>query len=226
LGLRRLALGVIRLVFENELRLSLREAFAVARSGYGDDAELAPVETVADELVAFVMDRLKVHLRGEDIRADLIAAVFAAGADDDLVRLRRKVAAVQTFLDAADGANLLAAYRRARNIVRIEAKRDGEAPSGDVRGELLEAPAEIALHHELATVMPTIRQALAEERFTDAMVVLASLRAPVDRFFEEVLVNVDEPAVRSNRLRLLARLSGLLDGVAVFDMIEEPRVAA
>jgi len=173
-----------------------------------------------------VMDRLKVHLRGEDIRADLIAAVFAAGADDDLVRLRRKVAALQSFLDSADGANLLAAYRRARNIVRIEAKKDGAAAGGDVRGELLQAPAEIALHHELATVMPEIRRALADERFTDAMGGLASLRAPVDKFFEEVLVNVDEPAVRGNRLRLLARLSGLLDDVAVFDLIEEPRVAA
>jgi len=226
LGLRRLALGIIRLVFENELRLPLREAFAAARAGYGDDGGLAPVETVADELVAFVMDRLKVHLRGEDIRADLIAAVFAAGADDDLVRLRRKVAALQSFLDSADGANLLAAYRRARNIVRIEAKKDGAAAGGDVRGELLQAPAEIALHHELATVMPEIRRALADERFTDAMGGLASLRAPVDKFFEEVLVNVDEPAVRGNRLRLLARLSGLLDDVAVFDLIEEPRVAA
>jgi glycyl-tRNA synthetase beta chain len=226
LGLRRLALGIIRLVFENELRLPLGEAFAEARAGYGDDAALAPMETVAVELVAFVMDRLKVHLRGEDIRADLIAAVFAAGADDDLWRLRRKVAALQTLLESTDGANLLAAYRRARNIVRIESKKDGAPPSGEVRGELLEAPAEIALHHELAMVMPTIRSALAEERFTDAMVSLASLRAPVDKFFEEVLVNVDEPAVRANRLRLLARLSGLLDGVAVFDMIEEPRIAA
>jgi glycyl-tRNA synthetase beta chain len=226
LGLRRLALGIIRLVFENELRLSLREAFAEARAGYGDAAALSPAEPAVDELVAFVLDRLKVHLRGEDIRADLIAAVFAVGDDDDLLRLRRKVAALQKFLDSADGANLLAAYRRARNIVRIEAKKDGEATSGEVRGELLEAPAEIALHHELATVTAQIRTDLADERFTEAMVSLASLRAPLDRFFEEVLVNVDESAVRANRLRLLARLSGLLDGVAVFEMIEEPRVAA
>ena len=226
LGMRRLALGVIRLVFENDLRLPLGDAFAEARAGYGEDAALASGEAVAEELVAFVTERLKVHLRGEDIRADLIAAVFAAGADDDLLRLRRKVAALQAFLDSADGANLLAAYRRARNIVRIEERKDGGPSGGDVRGELLEAPAEIALHHELATVMPAIRAALADERFTDAMGDLASLRAPVDRFFEEVLVNVDEAAVRANRLRLLARLSGLLDGVAVFDIIEEPRVAA
>jgi glycyl-tRNA synthetase beta chain len=226
LGLRRLALGVIRLVFENELRLPLGEAFAEARAGYGEDPALAPGEAVAAELVAFVTERLKVHLRGEDIRADLIAAVFAAGADDDLLRLRRKVAALQAFLDSADGANLLAAYRRARNIVRIEERKEGAPMGGEVRGELLEAPAEIALHHELATVTPAIRAALADERFTDAMADLASLRAPVDRFFEEVLVNVDEPAVRANRLRLLARLSGLLDGVAVFDIIEEPRIAA
>ena len=226
LGLRRLALGIIRLVFENALRLPLREAFANARAGYGDDAELAPGEVVAEELVGFVMDRLKVHLRGEDIRGDLIAAVFAAGDDDDLVRLRRKVEALQVFLETGEGANLLAAYRRARNIVRIEAKKDGTLVPGEVRGELLEAPAEIALHHELATATPAIRTALAEERFADAMVSLASLRAPLDRFFEEVLVNVDETAVRANRLRILARLSGLLDDVAVFDMIEEPRVAA
>ena len=225
LGLRRLALGIIRLVFENGLRLPLRDAFLDAHAGYGV-AGLAPAEAVAEELLAFVTDRLKVHLRGEDVGADLIAAVFAAGADDDLVRLRGKVAALDAFLASADGANLLAAYRRARNIVRIEAKKDGAPVEGDVRGELLEAPAEIALHHELATVMPAIRKALDEERFTDAMAGLASLRAPVDRFFEEVLVNADQPAVRTNRLRLLARLSGLLDGVAVFDMIEEPRIAA
>ncbi len=226
LGLRRLALGVIRLVVENELRLALRAAFVDAGAGYDGVADLAPAETVADELLAFVMERLKVHLRGEDVGPDLIAAVFAAGADDDLVRLRRKVAALQAFLDTPDGANLLAAYRRARNIVRIEAKKDGAPIGGEVRGELLEVAAEIALHHELATVAPAVRAALAEERFTDAMAGLASLRAPVDRFFEDVLVNADEPAVRANRLRLLARLSGLLDGVAVFDMIEEPRVAA
>jgi glycyl-tRNA synthetase beta chain len=173
-----------------------------------------------------MLERLKVHLRGEGVSADLIAAVFAAGADDDLLRLRRKVEALRSFLDTRDGLDLLALYRRARNIVRIEARRESAPIGAEVRGELLEAPAEIALHHELATVAPSIRAALAAERFTDAMADLATLRAPVDRFFEEVLVNVEEPAVRANRLRLLARLSGLLDGVAVFDMIEEPRVAA
>jgi len=226
LGLRRLALGILRLVFENELRLPLREIFVHARAAYGGRPDLAAADDVAEELLAFLTERLKVHLRGEAIDADLIAAVFAARADDDLLRLRRKVEALKTFLDTADGANLLAAYRRARNIVRIESKKDGAPIAGDVRGELLDAPAEIALHHELATVAPEVRAALAEERFTDAMAALASLRAPLDRFFEEVLVNAGDAALRANRLRLLARLSGLLDDVAVFDLIEEPRVAA
>jgi glycyl-tRNA synthetase beta chain len=172
-----------------------------------------------------------VHLRGEGLRPDLVAAVLEVGGDDDVRRVRHKVQAVARFLETPDGANLLAGYRRARNIVRIEAGKEGggrEAAGfgGEVRGELLEAPAEIALHHELATVAPAIRRALAEERFAEAMAGLASLRTPVDTFFDEVLVNAEEPSLRTNRLRLLGRLSGLLDGVAMFDMIEEPRVAA
>ncbi len=226
LGLRRLALGVMRLVLENDLRLPLREALAAAASGYAETLDLPPEETVVDELTAFVRERLKVHLRGEGLRPDLVAAVLAVGSDDDLRRVRHKVQAVARFLETLDGANLLAGYRRASNIVRIEMAKDGTDVAAPVSEALLEAPAEIALYDRLREVRPAIVAALAAERFTDAMAGLATLRGPVDRFFEEVLVNADAPAVRANRLRLLARLSGLLDDVAVWNMLEEPRAAA
>jgi glycyl-tRNA synthetase beta chain len=226
LGLRRLALGIIRLIFENELRLSLRDLFETAVDGYDAALDLPASAAVADELTAFVRERLKVHLRGEGLGADLLAAVFAVGAEDDLWRLREKARAVDDFLATRDGADLLAGYRRARNIVRIEVKKDGVDVAAPVDPELLEEPAEIALNAELETVAARIVKALREERFTEAMGDLATLRGPVDRFFDEVMVNAETAALRANRLRLLARLSGLLDDVAVLDMIEEPRRAA
>src|SRR5262249_37556053 len=122
-ALRRAALGVIRLVLENKLRMPLRPVFAEAVRSY-TVAGLGAPEKVAGELLAFFADRLKVHLRDKGIRHDLITAVFALGDEDDLVRLIARVEALAAFLNSDDGANLLVAYRRAANIVRIEEKKD------------------------------------------------------------------------------------------------------
>ncbi|MFW5832726.1 MAG: glycine--tRNA ligase subunit beta, partial [Pseudomonadota bacterium] len=219
LGLRRLALGILRLVFENELRLPLRKAIQAALDGYGNVVAGTDAATLTEDLLGFVADRLKVHLRDEGLGPDLIAAVFAVGADDDMVRLRAKARALRDFLATSDGANLLAAYRRARNIVRIEAKKDGHEIVGPVDPVRLEDAAEQALHAHLESAAAEIETALAGERYVEAMVALASLRPTVDRFFEDVLVNANDPDVRANRLRLLARLGGLLDGVAVLDRL-------
>ncbi len=234
LGLRRLALGVLRLVFENELRLPLREAFDLAYESYletkpsGVDARFAGVtrESVRNDLLGFVADRLKVHLRDEGLGADLIAAVFAAGDDDDVVRLRARARALAAFLATSDGANLLAAYRRAANIVRIEARKDGAPVAGAVDAARLVDAAEIALAERLDAAATAVDTALGDERYEEAMAALASLRSPVDRFFDEVLVNAEDGDLRANRLHLLARLGGLLDGVAVLERLDEPRSAA
>ncbi len=226
LGLRRLALGIIRLILENDLRLRLEDALVTAFEGYDGALDLPPRDELTPHLMTFITERLKVHLRGEGRSGDLIAAVLGVGAEDDLWRIREKVRALDTFLGSSDGDDLLAAYKRARNIVRIETRKDGVSAEGQVRAALLEAPAERDLYAQLEMVGPRMATALADERFADAMADLASLRAPVDRFFEEVLVNAEEAELRANRLRLLARLSGLLDAIAVFDVIEEPRAAA
>jgi glycyl-tRNA synthetase beta chain len=220
-ALRRAGLGIIRLILENRLRLPLVMAFRAARAGYGDRLPAADGEALARELLAFFADRLKVHLRERGARHDLISAVFAVGGEDDLVRLLARVDALSAFLDTEDGRNLLTAYRRASSIVGIEEKKDGrryaEAPKADVLVE----PAEQALYHALETARGEIDAALAAEDFAGAMTALARLRQPVDRFFDAVMVNVAEPELRVNRLRLLSRIRAGLERVADFSMIED-----
>ncbi len=212
-ALRRAALGVIRLILENRLRLPLRQAFAHAASGYGDGE--APTD-----LLGFFVDRLKAHLRGEGTRHDLIAAVFALG-DDDLVRLLARVAALEAFVGSEDGRNLLVAYRRASNIVAIEEKRDGRAYVGQPQPELLREPEEQALAAALDAADASIAQALASEDYAAAMRTLAELRGPVDAFFGRVLVNAEDAALRVNRLLLLGRIRSALGAVADFSLIED-----
>lgn len=220
LGLRRLALGILRLVIDNDLRVSLRDLFERALDGYGDTLAGADRKEVVAGLFGFTADRLKVHLRELGVGHDTVSAVFAATDDDDPIRIGARVHAVQNFLESADGANLLVAHRRARNIVRIEAKKDGAPIAGDLAPDLLADPAERDLAAAMQKVLPAIKSALLDERFADAMAGLASLRSPVDRFFEDVLVNAEDPKIRANRLRLLAALGGVLDEVAAFDLVE------
>jgi len=213
-ALRRAALGVIRLVLENGLRLPLTNVFAEAHGtlGAGDNP--------ADDLMAFFADRLKVHLREQGVRHDLIDAVFALGGEDDLVRLINRVEALQGFLKTEDGENLLTAYKRAANILRAEEKKDGVSYNDAPDPGLLTDAAEKALADALDHAKPAIDNALGAEDFVAAMQALAGLRKPVDTFFDDVTVNADDAALRANRLKLLNGIRSALDGVADFSKIE------
>ena len=212
-ALRRAALGVVRIIRENALRIALRPVLRAAGEGLAAD----PAAN-ADEIVAFITDRLRVQLRAEGARHDVLSAVFAAGADDDLTRLLARTDALAALLITKDGRNLLAAYKRAANILRIEDRRDGPH-TGPVDATLLVEPAEVALHAALADA-EAAAALLAAERYADATRLLAALRPPLDVFFETVTVNADESCLRLNRLRLLARLPVLLDPIADFSQID------
>ena len=221
-ALRRAALGVIRLVLENGLRLPLRDGLrqALAGSGYNQFGA-AHRDAAVHDLIAFFADRLRVHLRGEGVRHDLIAAVFAKSLEDDLVRLLARVEALTAFVGSEDGRNLLTAYRRASNIVAIEEKRDAASYALEPSADLLVEPAEIDLYRTLCEAQGAITIALGREDFGTAMAALARLRGPVDRFFDAVMVNAPEPERRANRLRLLSLIRSALGSVAEFGLIED-----
>jgi glycyl-tRNA synthetase beta chain len=214
-ALRRAALGIIRLVVENGLRLGLREYFDQAKPTTADSG-------VPGELMEFLTDRLKVHLRERGVRHDLVAAVFALGGEDDLVRLLARVEALQRFLGSEDGANLLVAFRRAANILKIEEQRDARRYEPQLDPSLFRATEEKKLHAALAEARDAIEAALAGERFEEVMRLLARLRPVVDAFFDRVTVNAPEPELRANRLRLLAAIPATLGQVADFSRIEGP----
>jgi glycyl-tRNA synthetase beta chain len=239
---------LIRIIRENGLRLPLAdvmgEAFflfpqatnATAAPDFGVEiAEAkrasgwqAPASSVHPPLVAafaaglldFLAERLRVQLRGEGARHDVVAAVFGAAPDDDLNRLLSRADAVRGFVESEAGANLLAAHRRAVNILRIEEKRDGHAFDTGYEAHLLKLPEEAALAAALEEAGNRIRLDIEAEDFERAMEAMAGLRAPVDAFFEKVIVNDPAPELRRNRLRLLARLRAAMDAVADFSKIE------
>jgi len=219
-ALRRAALGVIRLIVENHLRLPLMGIFERAFQG-GPIAAEGGWEAVARDLLGFFAERLKVALRERGVRHDLISAVFAVGGEDDLVRLLARVDALARFLNSDDGANLLVAYRRAANIVRIEEKRDKLRYDGaELAIDQLVEEAEHVLGLRVFDSEAAAEKALEAEDFTGAMAALAKLREPVDDFFDRVTVNTENPDLRVNRLRLLARIGATLDRVADFSKIE------
>ncbi|WP_454683703.1 glycine--tRNA ligase subunit beta [Ancylobacter moscoviensis] len=200
-ALRRAALGVVRIVLDNGLRLKLSEL-------------------VEPDLLAFFADRLKVHLREQGARHDLVDAVFALPDQDDLLLVVKRVEALGRFLSTDDGRNLLAGAKRAANILRIEEKKDGVSYDGGVDLVLLHEPEERALAEAIAALGPKIETALAAEDFEGAMALMAGLRAPVDAFFEKVTVNAEDKALRANRLRLLADIRTATRTIADFDRIE------
>lgn len=213
-ALRRAALGVIRLITENGLRLPLAGIVKGATSFHK-----GAVEDPTGDLLAFLADRLTVQQRELGVRHDLIDAVFAKG-DDDLVRILARVAALDAFLKTDDGENLHAGYKRAANILRIEEKKDGTSYSPlETRPAGME-PAEEDLFDALAAATARADAALDAEDFAAAMAVLAALRAPTDRFFDDVTVNAGDADVRQRRLRLLARIRDAIDHVADFGKIE------
>jgi len=213
-ALRRAALGVIRLILENEIRLPLLQAFGTARGLHettGDPGE---------DLLAFFADRLKVHLREQGVKHDHVDAVFALGGEDDLVRLLARVSALGDFLATEDGENLLTAYSRAANILKIEEKKDGRAYDGAADAGLFDQDEEKALAASLGDAGPAVGAAIEAEDFAAAMAAVAALRGPVDAFFDKVTVNCDDAALRENRLKLLNGIRTALDGVADFSRIE------
>ncbi len=227
-ALRRAALGIVRLMLENRLRIGLLGLFHKALGGIevvaqdGSKTALADdvISARADDLLAFFADRLKVHMRESGLRHDLVTAVLGAGRDDDLVRVVDRANALKDFLDTDDGRNLLAAHKRASNIVRIETKKDKTSYRDPVDEGLLEQAEERQLSRDLARVGETIAAALSTENYSDAMTALAQLRAPVDAFFDHVTVNCEDPEVRRNRLRLLSQIPRALSAVADFSLVE------
>jgi glycyl-tRNA synthetase beta chain len=218
-ALRRAALGVIRLILENGLRLQLRPVFRSAASLYKGVGE-ADIEN----LLGFFVDRLKVHLREDNVPHHHIEAVFALAEEDDLARIVARVRALGAFLGSEDGANLLTAYRRAANIVRAEERKDSTSFAGADYDPALAAQEESGAEGELWQVLSEIEggldMVLGAERFAGAMALLARMRGPVDRFFDGVTVNTDDAALRRNRLCLLARIQQVMNNVADFSQIE------
>ena len=222
-ALRRAALGVIRLILENEppVRLPLSDAFKEALDGYDDMLPTEPgAEATCEALLAFFADRLRVHLRDLGHRHDLVNAVFSVDGEDDLVRLLARVDTLADFLDGEDGINLLTAYRRAANILRIEEKKDGRRYEGKPDPALFAEAEERTLHEQIIRVNNLAEHMLSRESFGHAMTIMSPLRAPVDAFFDHVTVNCDDPALRRNRLLMLSQIRSTLDGVADFSKIE------
>ena len=211
-ALRRAALGVIRIVLENGLRLRLRPVLAEALAPF-------PSPVPAEELLDFITERLRIQLRAEGQRHDVLAAILAGGADDDLVRLIARTQAVAAALATPEGADLLAGYRRAANILRIEDRKDGPH-DGAPEATLLAQDEERDLLAALQTARPGIEAHLAREDFAAAATEMAGLRVPLDVFFERVTVNADEPQIRRNRLYLLRMVRGTMDVLADFARIE------
>ena len=220
-ALRRAALGVVQLIIENNLRLSLLGALNDALAGYGRLLPAEPgAERTCDALLGFFADRVKTHLRDLGYRHDLVSAVFAAGGEDDLVRLLERVDALVGLLDGRDGANLLTAYRRAANILRIEEKKDGTLYQGNADKKLFVKREEHTLHRAISLANSRAEVMLGGGHFEDMMTIMATLRAPVDAFFDHVTVNCEDPALRRNRLLMLSQIRSTLDRVADFSKIE------
>jgi glycyl-tRNA synthetase beta chain len=230
-ALRRAALGVIRIVLDNKVRLKIKSLIAGLdpaiqniRSKQTDaslDARVKPGhEEISVDLLAFFGDRLKVYLRDAGARHDLVDAVFALEGQDDLLMITLRVEALGKFLDTEDGTNLLAGYKRAANILAIEEKKDKAKYSGEPHAAKLSAPEEKALAAAIQSAETAIEAALKKEDFEAAMRAMATLRAPVDAFFEKVTVNADDKAVRENRLKLLNRIREATRHVADFSRIE------
>ncbi len=213
-ALRRAALGVIRILLENGIRLPLMQQVRWQLRG-----EEKTQREVAESLLAFFADRLKVHLKEQGARHDLVDAVFALGGDD-LLMIVRRVEALGHFLDTEDGEHLLTGTKRAINILRIEEKKDGVTYDQTPDPDLLKRPEEKALAKAVDEVERAACAAVAREDFAAAMSEMAKLRAPVDAFFDFVTVNTQDTDLRANRLRLLNRVRATTFTVADFSKIE------
>ncbi|MFA5948930.1 MAG: glycine--tRNA ligase subunit beta [Hyphomicrobium sp.] len=232
--LRRAALGVIRIVLENDLRLSLvsnlndhllRLKAVLEKSKQQFSSEVgvpfngSSTSPRIIDLLAFFADRLKVYLKDKGARHDLIDAVFSLGGQDDLALIVKRVEALDAFLKSDDGANLLAGVKRASNILSIEEKKDKKSYAGTYDLTLLRENEELALAAAIESVKQDTTAAINVENFRGAMNALADLRAPVDAFFDKVIVNDADAALRENRLRLLSEIRAATLTVADFSKI-------
>src|SRR4051812_10832088 len=218
-ALRRAALGVIRLIAENALRLSIMKMAASALAGLS--LKPADAQKLPSDLLAFFADRLKVQLREQGARHDLVDAVFALGGQDDLLMIVRRVEALGKFLETDDGKNLLAGIKRASNILGIEEKKDKRTFDGAPDAALYGLGEEKALAKAIGEVKAEASAAVAKEDFAAAMSAMAKLRPPVDAFFEKVRVNDDDAKVRENRLKLLNEIRSATRAVADFSKIQD-----
>jgi glycyl-tRNA synthetase beta chain len=218
-ALRRAALGVIRLITDNTLRLSLLEVARWALSGLQGKGAGDPDKLAAD-LLSFFADRLKVQLREQGARHDLVDAVFALGGQDDLLMVVRRVEALGKFLESDDGKNLLAGTKRASNILSIEEKKDKRKFDGTPDAALYKLDEEKTLASAIDQVKVEAGAAVAEEDFAGAMSAMAKLRPAVDAFFDKVKVNDDDAKIRENRLKLLNEIRSATRAVADFSKIE------
>jgi glycyl-tRNA synthetase beta chain len=220
-ALRRAALGVIRIALDNEFRLSLINAMKSAIAGLFAVETRDPVERpqLSADLLTFFADRLKVQLRDQGARHDLVDAVFALEGQDDLLLIVRRVEALAQFLDSEDGKNLLAGYKRATNIIRIEEKKDGRQYIGAPQPKLYQQTEERALAKAIDAAKIEAAGAVQKEDFAAAMRAMAKLRPRVDAFFDKVTVNVEDKALRENRLKLLNEIREATRAVADFSKI-------
>jgi glycyl-tRNA synthetase beta chain len=222
-ALRRAALGVIRLTLDNALRLSILKVAGAAIRGLRETEtpHVVDSEQLPTDLLAFFADRLKVQLRDQGARHDLVDAVFALGGQDDLTLVVRRVEALGKFLDTDDGKNLLAGVKRAANILRIEEKKDGTAFDGAPDATLYASDEEKTLAKAIDLVKAEAGAAVAMEDFAGAMTAMARLRPAVDAFFDKVKVNDDDAKVRENRLKLLNQIRAATRAVADFSKIQD-----
>ncbi len=215
-ALRRAALGIIRLVLENNLRLPLLQIFSYALNQYPG----AKADDIGTDLLSFFADRLKVHLRDRGVRHDLVSAIVEQGNEDDLVRLIARITALSTFVESEDGDNLVTAYRRAANILRIEEKKDKTGYDSSVSADLFDQDQERALDDVLTTTAKLADEMLETEDFSGAMSALSALRKSLDGFFDEVTVNADNAELRINRLKLLSKIRQTFHRAADFSQLE------
>ncbi len=226
-GLRRAALGIVRLIVENEIRLPLAGLLkqAAVRASQLEPGQLAAIsdsvpEEAAQQAFRFIVDRLKVHLRDRGVRHDLVDAVFAKSDEDDLLDLLERVEALAAFLESEDGENLLTAYRRAANILRIEETKDGRKYDAPQAFDSFNVEEEAELASAISQAKKAVNSALNAEAYGEAMTALARLRGPMDRFFGAVKVNDPDSALRQQRLELLSANNAVMVSVADFSRIE------
>src|SRR5665213_2516228 len=221
-ALRRAALGIIRILVSNEIRISLLRFIDVAWFGHamGKAGAIGQSDRFSADLLSFFADRLKTQLREQGARHDLVDAVFALEGQDDLLMVVRRIEALGKFLDTDDGKNLLAGTKRAANILRIEEKKDGKSYSGAPDPAAYSQAEEMELAGAIDVAKAAAAKAVAAEDFAAAMSAMARLRPHVDAFFDKVTVNVDDKALRENRLKLLNEIRDATRAVADFSKIE------